>query len=321
VRTTDGPDQPPTTPAPGGAAARPVPLVSIGVPAYNAERFLARTLDSLLSQTLTDLELIVSDNASTDGTQAIGEAYARRDPRVRYIRQPRNIGAAANWNAVARAARGEYFKWSSASDVCAPTCLEVCVEAMRADPGVVLCYGRTQLVDEEERPLELYEGDLDVGEARPAERFRTVCRRLALNNAQCALIRRDVLMRTHLDRPYPAGDVALMAELALYGTFRLLPDVLLFRRMSAGTFTSYLTRLELQRFYDPGATSAMKLVLVRSHLDHLGSILRAPLTGGERLRALGAALRVAWWDRVDLWHELRSLVGLPAAAPASGHGR
>jgi glycosyltransferase involved in cell wall biosynthesis len=318
VRSDAGHDQRPQVAHVGDLDVQHPPLVSIGVPVYNAERHLARTLDSLLAQTYANLELIVSDNASTDGTQAICEAYARRDSRVRFIRQPRNLGAVANWNAVAREARGEYFKWASASDVCAPTFLEACVGAMRADPGVVLCYGRTQLVDEDERPLELYPGDLAFEEPRPTERFRSVCTRLALNNAQCGVVRRDVLMRTRLDRPYPAGDVALMAELALYGRFRLLPDVLLFRRMSAGTFTSYLTRLELQRFYDPGATSPMRLVRARRHLDHVRSILRAPLEGSEALRALAAALRVAWWDRGGLWHELRSLVRPPRAAQDGG---
>ena len=211
--------------APAAAPSRP--LVSIGVPAYNAERFIACALDSLLGQTLTDLELIISDNGSTDGTREICEGYARRDPRVRYIRQAANIGAAANWNVVAREARGEFFKWASASDTCEPTMLEHCVAELRADPGAVLCYGKTDLMDENGRSFEVYADDRAFVEERPSERFLRVLELLKLNNAQCGVFRLDVLRRTRLDRPYPTGDMALMAELALYGTFRMLPEVLL----------------------------------------------------------------------------------------------
>ena len=300
------------TDAAGGARGRP--LVSIGVPVYNSERYLARALDSLLGQSLTDFELIVSDNASRDGTVAIAERYAAADPRVRVIRQPRNIGAARNWNAVALAARGTFFTWASGNDTRAPTMLAQCAAVLQADPGVVLCYGRTQLVDEHDRPFELYARDLAVEDPGAAERFERVCREMALNNAQCGLMRLDVLRRTALDRPYPAGDVALMAELALYGKFRLLPDALLYRRQSPGAFSLLLSPLERRRFHDPEATAPLRLVRVRHHADHLRSILRAPLPPGEKLRTAAVALRLARWERVHVWHELRSLLGGPPDA-------
>jgi glycosyltransferase involved in cell wall biosynthesis len=285
----------------------PRPLVSIGVPVYNADRFLKRALDSLLGQTLSDFELIISDNASTDGTQAIGEDYARRDRRVRYIRQPTNLGAPRNWNVVAREARGVFFKWASGSDYCAPVMLEKCVAAMQADGAVVLCYGRTQLVDEHEQPLEVYESDLAFDEDRPSERFARVSALMALNNAQCGVIRRDSLRLTRLDRLYPSGDMALMAELSLYGKFRLVPEVLLFRRQSTGTFTSMLTPLERQRVYDPGAKAPMAFIRGRRHLDNIVSIARAPVPAVEKFRAYRSELRQLRWDRVHLWRELLSL--------------
>ena len=127
--------------------ASPHPVVSIGVPVYNTERFIAGALDSLLAQTFADFELIISDNASTDGTREICESYAARDSRIRYIRQSENIGLPRNWNAVVHAASGEFFKWASASDCCAPTMVERCVAALRADDSAVLCYGKTQMMD------------------------------------------------------------------------------------------------------------------------------------------------------------------------------
>jgi glycosyltransferase involved in cell wall biosynthesis len=290
------------------------PLVSIGVPVYNGEGFLARALTSLLDQSVTDLELIISDNASRDATQAICEDFARRDPRVRYIRQTVNIGAPRNWNVVSDAACGEFFKWASASDVVAPTMLARCIETLRAEPDTVLCYGRTQFVDADERPLQLVESDIEVLDDLPSERFRYVCMNLALNNAQSGVIRLDVLRRSGGDRLYPSGDMALMAELALYGRFRLLPDVLVFRRQTPGTFTSMLTPAQVQRIYNPQSRSPMKLIRARRHLDSLISICRAPIGAGQKLRAISIALRFAAWDRDNLWREFLSLF---ARAPAA----
>ena len=71
---------------------RPAPRLSIGIPVYNGENYLAETLDSLLGQSYENFELIISDNASTDGTAGICRRYMKQDSRIRYICQPRNIG-------------------------------------------------------------------------------------------------------------------------------------------------------------------------------------------------------------------------------------
>ena len=96
------------------------PRVSIGLPVYNGELFLENALDSILSQTYSDFELIISDNASDDKTEEICRSYAARDKRVRYSRNAHNLGAAPNYNRVYHLARGRYFKWASHDDVLAP---------------------------------------------------------------------------------------------------------------------------------------------------------------------------------------------------------
>jgi glycosyltransferase involved in cell wall biosynthesis len=292
------------------------PLVSVGVPVYNSARYLRSALDSVLNQTLTSFELIISDNASTDDTRAICEEYVRRDARVRYIRQARNIGAPRNWNVLVHEARGEFFKWASGNDNCAPTLLERCVDAMRREPTAVLCYGRTQLIDENAEAIGVYEKDIDVSDARASDRFERVRRELSMNNAQQGVIRSAVLRRTGLDRPYPNGDIALMAELALYGRFLLLPDVLLYRRQSPGTITAMRSPADLQRIFNPEARAPMKLVLARFHWDHFVGVARAPIPLRERLRAWGHSVRHARWDRSKLWSEVCSLVRSEATTRA-----
>lgn len=288
----------------------PVPLVSIGVPVYNGARFLSQALDSLLGQSMSNLELIISDNASTDDTEAICRAYAAKDARVRYFRQTVNIGAPQNWNFVAKQARGRYFKWSSANDFCPPDMVEKCVAVMEAGAGVVLCYGKTCLIDEETGKREEYAHDIAVIEDLPHARFRTQSRALALNNAQSGLIRAEALRRTRYDRSYPGGDVVLMAELALQGKFVLLPDELLYRRMGRETFSSSLTAGEIQAFFDPRAKRGIGFRYLRRHLDFLVTALRASISLPEKLRTLMLVFRHAVWDREKLWAELRDrLVG------------
>lgn len=284
------------------------PLVSIGVPAFNAERFLKRTLDSLLDQSLYDFELIISDNASTDSTQAICEDYVRRDNRVRYIRQEENIGAPRNWNVLVHEARGVFFKWASASDYCTTNMLERCVQALEANPNLALAYGLTQMVDEQERPIEIYANESSYVQERPSDRFLAVADGLRRNNAQCGVFRTAILKLTRLDRLYPSGDIALMAEAALYGGFCLIPEVLLFRRYSSDAFTHLLGPLEKQRIYDPKAKSPMKLIVARRHWDHFVSVSRAKIPLHEKLRAFQHALILARVDRALLRQETLSLI-------------
>jgi len=97
--------------------ARENPKISIGMPVYNGAKYIREALDSLLGQTFTDFELIISDNASTDNTEAICREYAAKDERIRYIRQPHNLGASANFKFVLDEAQGEYFMWAAADDV------------------------------------------------------------------------------------------------------------------------------------------------------------------------------------------------------------
>ena len=129
------------------------PRVSIGVPVYNGEKYLAAALDSILAQTFTDFEVIVSDNASTDRTEQICREYAARDNRIRYVRQPKNRGMTWNFSHTVDLARGEYFRWHAHDDSCAPTLLDRCVEALDANPEAVLAYPRVQMIDDRGEPL------------------------------------------------------------------------------------------------------------------------------------------------------------------------
>ena len=273
------------------------PLVSIGVPVYNGERFLRQALDTLLGQTLRDFELIISDNASTDGTADICRDYAARDARIRYIRQATNIGAPRNWNFVALEARGRYFKWAAANDFCDPRMLEKCVAVLNADPSVVLCYGRACIVDEETEEHRPYEHEVSAVDPRPSERFKTVFRsRLLTGNVMQGVIRLDVLRRTPLEPLYPYGDMVLMAELALLGRFVLLPEILFYRRLGPRTWSMHLQPAECQAFHNPDSAGTSRLGRLRLHPDYVKAVFRAPIAASEKLRTLAMVGRRATGD-------------------------
>jgi len=114
-----------------------MPKVSIGMPVYNGEDTLQCALDSLLGQSFADFELIISDNASTDGTESICREYAERDRRIRYVRQPKNVGIAANFWFVLGEARGDYFMWAASDDTRSRDFVEVNMKFLSANPEYV----------------------------------------------------------------------------------------------------------------------------------------------------------------------------------------
>lgn len=122
------------------------PLISVLVPTYNAERWLPRTLPTVLGQTLDDFELLVSDNCSEDGTVSVVEEFARCDSRVRLIRQSRNLGLRGNCEALVEEAGGTYVKLLMADDVLYPTALER-LSAGLTQPGVALATARRTRID------------------------------------------------------------------------------------------------------------------------------------------------------------------------------
>jgi glycosyltransferase involved in cell wall biosynthesis len=116
------------------------PRVSIGMPVYNAEALIGQALDRLLMQTFSDFELIISDNASTDGTWAICEAYARKDSRIRLYRNEYNRGSTYNFNHVLELSQGEYFMWAAHDDRWEPEFLEKCVDGLDTHLEAVLAF-------------------------------------------------------------------------------------------------------------------------------------------------------------------------------------
>ncbi|MHC4788079.1 MAG: glycosyltransferase family 2 protein [Planctomycetota bacterium] len=301
-----------------------MPLVSLGMPVRNGERYIARSLQSILAQEFGDFELIISDNASTDGTREICERFAREDSRIAYRRFERNRGASENFNRVFELSGGTYFKWAAADDLLAPAHLSRCVETFRsAPPEVVLVYPKTVLIDGEGKRLGPYEDGMDLRFPSPSRRLRHVVQHLDMSNPVFGLLRSSALSRTRLIGPYIASDRVLLADLAMLGQFWEVPAELFLRRIHAGMYLrANPTPQQRAAWFDPRNTGA-GLPMCRLFVEHVREVRRLPLPSGEKVRCY--AIFVEEWTRrgrvvgAELLGALMALVGL-RKGPGQGGG-
>jgi glycosyltransferase involved in cell wall biosynthesis len=290
----------------GGTVSNLKPVkVSLGIPVYNGERFVATAIQSALDQTFTDFELIICDNASTDQTAEICEEFVRKDSRIRYIRQEINIGAKANFNRVFEYARGEYFKWIAADDVCGPTLSGA--DCCRTGPRSDCRFGsRQQSNDQQQRrgrhtrgvgPGGIFDEGFPVQVRRtdrqrrfdavlPHKRFGEIL----LDTFWCleifALIRRDAMLLTYPKRGYYGSDKVVLAQLSLLGRFVEVPDVQFFRRAHHGNSTN-LTIKDREKWSHAPKTHWKLPTQFPCLKGYTISVLTFPLSFSDRLKCLG----------------------------------
>jgi glycosyltransferase involved in cell wall biosynthesis len=264
-----------------------VPRLSIGLPVYNGQNYLAESLDALLGQTYEDFELIISDNASTDGTADICHRYRKQDSRILYVRQQRNIGCAPNHNFVVGQARGELFKWASHDDLYARDLLKCCVDALDEYPNVVLAHSWMAMIDSSGSVTAAAEYPLATASLRAPERFRSMLFGSMWGDDLGGVIRTKILRRTALHNSYHYADRAIQAEIGLYGPFYQVPDWLYFRRdhpeRAERACPTVRTRCANM---DPRRADRLRHPVVRLYaeyvLGYVAAIRRAPLSPADR---------------------------------------
>ncbi|MEU6641086.1 glycosyltransferase family 2 protein [Saccharomonospora sp. NPDC046836] len=260
--------------------------LSIGLPVYNGEEYLAESLDALLGQSYEDFELIIADNASTDGTEAICRRYLKQDSRIRYLRLPENIGAAPNHNLVFTEARGELFKWASHDDLYGRDLLRRCVEALDERPEMVLAHAWTATVDTTGRVLEPFDYRMATDSPHAPERFRALLFAPGGDDFY-GVIRSSVLRTVAPHDSYHHADRTIVTDIALRGPFYQVPELLYFRRdhptraeRANPTKRSRCANLDPRRA-DPLRHPTARL-LGEYVLGFVGVIRRAPLSSADR---------------------------------------
>ena len=266
------------------------PTVSIGLPVYNGERYLAESIESILNQTFTDFELIISDNASTDSTPEIIERYVSKDDRIRASRNETNIGGARNANKVFELATGRYYRMASHDDVCLPTMLEEYVRVLDADPVIVLCYSAVQFIDEHGELLRTSAIGKGMAERR-SERFRELSSRHYVCEPIYGLMRTDVLRQVRPHGNYVDSDRVQLCELGLRGRFLELPTAQFCKRFhEQNVYVNWAARMT---WFNPGDRTKVTLPFWIVLGGLFTAVTRTPLPPLEKGRCLLLTIRWA----------------------------
>lgn len=272
------------------------PRVVAMVPTWRAERIIEATLDSLAAQTVSNLEILISDDASPDDTAAICERYAARDRRFRVIRQPRNLGWVGNVNALLQTAHGDYFLFAFQDDLPEPAYVERCVAALEADAEAILAFSDIALVHPDGRREDKSYAELD----RVPDRFQRA-RRVARQDGSWWIPNRGVFraraaraiggLRRHRAGEFSA-DWPWLLHMSLLGRFVRVPERLV---------TKVYQPDSLSRSWRFGARPWIAVTL-----SAMGAVARTPIPATEKL---GLDLTLAGFAaseiRAGSWRRLR----------------
>lgn len=269
------------------------PLISIGVPVYNETRFLRATLDSLISQTYADLEMLVTDNGSTDDSAAILAEYAARDPRIRIRTFAENRGAVASFNDTLERATGQYFQWAGAHDRWHPQWLERAHALLNQDTAVVGVYPHGVLIDANDQELLVYDDQIDTRGLGRSQRYTHLLWNIGVCNMIHGLWRREVLAASPRFTAESGTEKVVLAYMNLQGAVAHIPDVLFYRREVRGLETRAERDRRMMRSYDPTIARVVshRQLIAQTRSAHWRMLDRFPLSTSERL-----------WLKLQTWY-------------------
>jgi glycosyltransferase involved in cell wall biosynthesis len=282
----------------------------MGLPVYNGEDFVADAIECALSQTVTDWELIISDNASTDHTVSICREYAGRDRRIQVHESARNMGVSPNYNRVFRLSRGRYYKWITHDDLFGPEFVESCLHELEQDDRAVLVFPKLVYVDADRRVLRRQTSDLSIpgpdAGSRVSQLMRLEARSTDIFWSQFGLIRRSVLAETGLMGLYNGDDQVLLLEIALRGTFKQVEKDLFFRREhpAASTLRGGWTATERAAFVNADDGRTLVFPYCRMLKEHLAVIRNSSIPFRAKTQCAAAVLKRFLGDWKYFAHEV-----------------
>lgn len=290
----------------------PRPLLTVGIPTYNRLATLPRAVDSALAQDCGDLEVLIADNASTDGTEGYCRAIAEQEQAVRYVRHPINRGPTANFNFILRHARGDYFLFLSDDDWLDPSYGSCCLRWLRAHPDYAIVSGRPRYLRNDGATAD--GRPIDLPHTAAARRVHAYLRDVDDGAAIYGVLPRAILDRVSDIRNVTGNDWLFVAEIAALGKVRTLPDVHLHRSLkgTSASYRSLTATLEV-----PAIQAVLPFVTVWTAFlaDVLwrSSVHREAMPRSER--ALLAVLCGATMARRQMWVWTLSLSRWPLTRP------
>lgn len=301
----------PATVAAADPGDRRAPLVTIGLNCYKAERWIGECLDSLLAQTVQDIEIVVSDNASPDRTFEICQSYASRDPRVRVYRTDRNIGVAGNANRVFDLARGEFFCWASANDYYAPQFLERCLRPMREDPAIDLVASQLATFELDRNAARVDRRHFEDPMGSGADRVLALLQRNRDGRFFRGVFRRRAIQPFMPLSSRFGQDIMLVTSVTANGRVLMLDeDPYYFERSAPGTITHKIpAHLRLQYYEPDDGLRAYLFHRCRNQVEIWRIVLRAAPPGSKGRAVLGL-LGLSYRWKTDLYYDLYDIAGL-----------
>ena len=277
-------------------------MITIGLPVYNGQKFLQAAIDSHLSQSYGDFDLVISDNGSTDATEEICRRYAAQDDRISYLRSPVNRGILWNHRRVLEGL-GEatpYFRWAGADDVLEPGLLAAMVEVLRSRPEVEAVMPATKNIDEAGAIIRSMERTLNLESAVPYERARQILLANYQHVIAYGLLRAPSLRRMRTGPDYIGWDPVFIWELALRGRIFQLEQLALLRRFHPGSISRVKTAREMRKWVEPDARAGMNFPHWTWAYERARALLATSLPSREKLRISLLLLRATSWQRKDL---------------------
>lgn len=282
-------------------------LVTIGIPTYNRVESLRGAIGSALAQDYPSLEVVISDNGSSDGTEAYCRSLERTDPRVRYVRQTQNLGILPNFGAVLDAAAGRYFMWLADDDRIDPNYVSECVAVLDAEPGTVLVAGRASLRFPDGSTMADVAVSLDAD--RPEQRLLGYYRTIGRNSMFYGVGRTAAMRESGPIGHILGGDWMFVATLAFKGVIRTVGTTAITRSTEGGS--DNLRGLARSFGLGPVARTLPRLSLACNiGRDLAGSPTYRSIPSVRRLALAGASAASVGWRVGARFQVLRVVYGL-----------
>ncbi|MFN2123668.1 MAG: glycosyltransferase family 2 protein, partial [Candidatus Promineifilaceae bacterium] len=282
--------------------------VSIGLPVFNGEDYIAQAIESVVNQTYSFLELIISDNGSCDATETICRNYAAHDGRVRYYRSKVNLGASWNYNRTVDLARGKYFRWLAHDDALDPTLVEKSVSVLEESPGVILCFTWTKDIDGDGKEIAVKKSTRKYADDDRSVRFFSLGLGHPIHNCEevFGLVRTKDLRQTPIIANYSDSDRTLLARLALQGAFYEIPEPLFLHRLHDRSSVKMYPEDDMRMiWFDPTKEGKPVFPTWRQVHDLFLASNKTAMTLSERSKCYFAWLRLANRRRHGLFAEVR----------------
>lgn len=242
------------------------PLVSVGMPIFNESRYLREALEALVKQDYPNIELIISDNASTDATPEICREFAEKYDWIRYHRFEVNKGPAKNFNTVLENATGMYFMWAAGHDLWSSNYLSACVTLLESHPNAMIAYGCSNWIDDQGEPFGREYGWVDTRGINVLARYFTIL--WGNMHPILGVIRTEALLSSPIINTV-GTDLIILSHLILMGDFVHAVDTSWSRREFRANESAYKDKLKRYKNKEYGLASTV--------LDKLFPLARLPI--------------------------------------------